>query len=283
MNSNTQLNFNYGFSQGRLTSAPKGMLQWFPQKEWHKEFQKSSALGCSFVELLLERVHNPLNPFWSKSGREKINLLNNQHGLTCYSVCLDYIIDNSILNPHNKKTFKYITKTLDIAEELNCKILILPLLEASDVNINNIEAMSKALKEIGLIAAKKKITICLETLLTPENLIKLLNMIGLENIKLVFDTGNRVNQSKDLKDEIIKLNKYIGHIHIKDKDITGNNVLLGSGLVNFYQVFCALNEIKYKGSLNFETTRGKQPIITAKFHIELCRFFNNEVSNGKTY
>ena len=106
---------------------------------------------------------------------------------------------------------------------------------------------------------RKIITICLETLLEPENLIKLLNLIDLKNIKVVFDTGNRVIQNSNLKDEILKLDQHIGHIHIKDKDIFGNNVILGSGLVNFYQVFSALNEIKYKGSLNFETTRGEIP------------------------
>lgn len=274
-----QLNQNYGFSQGRLTQSPKGMLQWFPQKEWRSEFINASILGCSFIELLIERKHNPNNPIWSKSGRQEIIEVIEKSGLVSYSICLDYIIDHSILIDPKNKTFQYVIDSLLVASELDCKILVLPLLEASDLNIENLKTLVPVLREIGLLAADKNITICVECMLPADDLNNFLGLIDLVNVKAVFDTGNRVLHTPNLGKEILKLNNNIGHVHIKDKDRLDNNVILGSGMVNFSEVFKALKKIYYQGSLNFETNRGSVPINTAKFNITLCEFFNSNSIN----
>ena len=65
-------------------------------------------------------------------------------------------------------------------------------------------------------------------------------------------------------------------MHIKDKNEKGENVLLGTGLVNFNDVFRALKKINYQGPFTFETTRGRDPIRTAKFHMQLVEFFHGE-------
>ena len=54
------------------------------------------------------------------------------------------------------------------------------------------------------------------------------------------------------------------------------NVLLGTGLVNFYDVFKSLNEINFSGPLVFETTRGSDPKKTAIYNMEVCKFFSRE-------
>jgi L-ribulose-5-phosphate 3-epimerase UlaE len=49
--------------------------------------------------------------------------------------------------------------------------------------------------------------------------------------------------------------------------------LLGTGLVNFENVFYALNDINYQGPYTFETTRGNNAINTAKYNMNLVNFF----------
>lgn len=48
---------------------------------------------------------------------------------------------------------------------------------------------------------------------------------------------------------------------MKNKDRFGNNVILGSGMVDF----C--------GALNFETNRGSAPLNTVRHNIKFCEFF----------
>ena len=67
-------------------------------------------------------------------------------------------------------------------------------------------------------------------------------------------------------------------MHILDKDMYGENVILGTGLVNFSEIFSALHDINYKGPLNFETTRGSDPLKTAAFHINFCNFFTDNAN-----
>jgi hypothetical protein len=59
---------------------------------------------------------------------------------------------------------------------------------------------------------------------------------------------------------------------IKDKNAANENVILGTGLVNFLQVFEALAAIQYKGAYTFETNRGKDPLRTAAYNIELVKY-----------
>ena len=121
------------------------------------------------------------------------------------------------------------------------------------------------------------IIICLETLLTSTHLVRLLNKINKDNIKVVLDTGNIASSNNCLYSEVKILHKYLKHIHIKDKDSNDNNVYLGTGLVNFKDLFLGLKEINYLGPLVFETTRGSDPLNTAKDNINMCNYFTNKV------
>lgn len=273
MDSNFKSGRCYAFSQGRLTEPPRGELQWFPQDEWHTEFINAGLLGCSFIELLIEREKNISNPIWSVSGREEIITLCANNGLVPYSICLDYIIDNSILDDEEKRAFLSMSECIAVASKLNAQVIVLPLLEKSAVCLDNLVSTAKVIRKVGLLAGKHNIQLCVETLLPADELNQFINMIDLKNVKAVFDTGNRVVETLDLGDEIIKLAGNIGHVHIKDKDRFGNNVVLGSGLVDFCDVFSALDQINYRGPLNFETNRGSVPLDTAKFNITLCEFF----------
>ena len=66
----------------------------------------------------------------------------------------------------------------------------------------------------------------------------------------------------------------------KDKDLYNKNVLLGTGMVDFKKVFEAFNDIDYRGPFTFETTRGSDPVNTAKYNINFAKFFikNAELS-----
>ena len=44
------------------------------------------------------------------------------------------------------------------------------------------------------------------------------------------------------------------------------------------EVFGALRDIGYRGPLVFETTRGTDPVETARFHMATCNFFSYDAS-----
>ena len=270
----------FGIVQGRLSVPPAGQLQWFPQDSWKEEFLTAERIGIGFIELLTERNYNPDNPFWTESGRAELKALNEKTRRCLYSSCADYIIDHSLLDDPNGKTREHVQTFLEASADLGCKVAVLPLLEQSDLNMSTEDAMAPLIREFGRQAMSLNILICIESLMKGEHLRRFLELVNEPNVKCVFDTGNRVLDSSDLASEIRLLCDWIAHVHIKDKNDLGENVLLGTGRVNFAEVFGALSEIGYEGPLVFETTRGTDPATTANYHMATCNFFSHEVTNG---
>ncbi len=272
---------DFGIVQGRLTASPLGFLQWFPQDGWQDEFARAEAVGIRFIELLIERQNNATNPAWSTSGRAEIRAAAKESRRDLYSICTDYVIDHGLLGADGDSVNRHIRDFLAIAADLKCSVAILPLLEESNLTPDNADGYVPVLKEFAKQAAESGITICLESLLSGALLKDLLERVDEPNVKCVFDTGNRVVQNQDVGSEIRLLGGWIQHLHIKDKNATGENVLLGTGLVNFHQVFGALNDVDYRGPLVFETTRGRDPLVTARYHMSTCNFFTHEALHSQ--
>jgi sugar phosphate isomerase/epimerase len=262
----------FGMVQGRLTQSPPDCLQWFPQNSWQKEFSVASDIGVDYIELIAEVQHNTENPIWTDDGIDQIKRLVKDNDLTLHALCNDYIVEHSFLDED------VIQQSIDLLEQgkkLGVEKYIMPFFESSELSANNMQDYIEPLKRVAKVAYGKNITVCLETILTGQELIELLELMDLPNVKVVYDTGNRVAFGHDLSGDIRLLGNAIAHVHIKDKNSDNENVLLGTGLVNFENVFHALNEIKYSGPYTFETTRGSSPINTAKYNMNLVNFFKS--------
>ena len=101
-----------------------------------------------------------------------------------------------------------------------------------------------------------------------EELMNLLKRLNHENIKIVFDTGNRVAFGHNLPEDIKLLGNNIEHVHIKDKTYKNKNVIIGRGDVDFDIIFEKLKDIKYKKNFTFETNKGVNPIKTSLNNIK---------------
>ena len=267
----------FGIVQGRLTQSPPGCLQWFPQDGWQDEFNTASDIGINYIELIAEVQHNAENPIWTDTGISKIKQLVKDNNLTLHALCNDYIVEQSFLDED------VVQQNMDLLEQgkkLGVEKYIMPFFESSELTTENMQEYVEPLKRIARVADDAAITVCLETILTGSELLKLLGLIDMPNVKVVYDTGNRVAFGHDLAGDIRLLDNSIAHVHIKDKNSDNANVLLGTGLVNFESVFCALNDIDYSGPYTFETTRGSNPINTAKYNMNLVNFFKGNSENA---
>ena len=260
----------YGMVQGRLTQSPPNQLQWFPQDLWEDEFKTAAILGVSYIELIAETQHNSKNPIWSNNGVLKIQQLVQDNDLTHHALCNDFIIENSILDD------KVIQQNIDLikqGEKLGVEKYVMPFFEKSELNSKNMHDFIEPIRKVAKEAYDSNMITCLETIMTGEELVELLKLINLPFVKIVYDTGNRVAFGHDLPHDIRLLDDKIAHVHIKDKNKKNENTLLGTGLVDFEQVFYALKDINYHGPFTFETVRGKDPVKTAIYNMQLVEFF----------
>ncbi len=266
-----------GFIQGRLTKPPsKNILQYFPQENWKKEFFNAKKNNFQYIEYFVERKFNKRNPFWSLKGLKQINLLAKNNNLINYSLCDDYFINHSFIKYRNfTKYTDTIVKNLSL---LKIKIYVLALFEKSELKKNNLKKFVYNIKYLSERLKEKKIKLALETNLENKYIKDLIYLVNNKNLFIVYDTGNRLKKGNLQYKEIIELKNYICHVHLKDKNLKKQNVLLGSGKVDFRKIFKALKKIKYKGKYTFETNRGDLPIETMKNNRKIIININEKLS-----
>jgi sugar phosphate isomerase/epimerase len=263
-----------GIVQGRLIQAPVGQLQWFPQDDWQAEFFIAATLGLENIELIAERRHNPRNPIWSDEGVKELLDLSQRTGVNIHTLCNDHIVDFSLIAEPD--VLQQNLKLIERGRLLGCNKFLLPFFEHSELNLENHENYIAPLRAIADKCANNGMVVCIETILNARELITVMDKIDHENIKAVFDTGNRVAFGHNLHDDIVLLESRIEHVHIKDKNSNNENVVLGTGLVNFGSVFEALKKINFRKSYTFETNRGNNAIRTAEYNMVVANYFHQE-------
>ncbi|MDB3990737.1 sugar phosphate isomerase/epimerase [Gammaproteobacteria bacterium] len=267
------MNRKYGIVQGRLLQSPEGMLQWFPDKSWEDEFDIGSEINFDFIELITSEVKDKSNPIWGDQGRSRLNELSKKHGIDIYSACFDFIIGNDVRDEETKDSlFKFI----ECSKSLGIKKIILPFFGASEINKNNSSEYISILNETLSIIDSSKMELCIESLMGAQELKSFISSFKKKGLAVVFDTGNTVAHGHDIYNEIVILGDLISHIHLKDKDLNNENVLLGTGLVDFYSIMQSLNEINYSGPFTFETHRGRDPIATAIHNRNFIEFLDSQ-------
>jgi len=254
-----------GIVQGRLSNSPKNRLQFFP-KNWSQEFEIASRIGYDFIEFFTERKFNKKNPIWNSVLLKEYSKLSKKNNLKIINFCDDYIISNSV---KEKKTQNYLIKLLRNLEKLNIKNLILPMYGKSNLTDKNYYKFIEAIKNI--LRNSRNIKILIESNISPDEFNNFKKKINSSKLLFLFDTGNRINLKRDLYEDFKEMAKYIGHIHIKDKNQMKQNVKIGDGLVNFNKFFKILKENNYNKNFTFETTRSKNPINTAKKNIKFLK------------
>tara|TARA_Y100000591_G_scaffold330595_1_gene362015 strand:+ start:1160 stop:1951 length:792 start_codon:yes stop_codon:yes gene_type:complete len=256
-----------GTVQGRLTSAPKNRLQFFP-KNWRKEFYKAKKAKINYIEFFTERKKNYKNPIWSDDLIKEYKYLTKKNNLKIYSFVDDYIISNKFYLSYTQKYLKTLIKQIS---KLKIKYLVLPLYGRSNINNSNIRKFIKPFLSILNFAKKNKIKILLEANFTFNFYQNLIKKLKFPDLNIVFDTGNRINLNSDIYLDLLLFKKYIKHIHIKDKNSKNKNVKLNTGKVNFKKISKILRKINYKGSYTIESVRGRSPVKTLN---EYKRYLN---------
>lgn len=272
-------NLTFGICQGRLLRPPNNQLQWFPGEKWSEEFSIAKLKGYKYIELLAERKHNSNNPIWSAKGINKIKEKIHEFNLIPYSICLDYIIENPLVNNSTiiQSNLYYILDFLEKIAPLNLKLVVIPLLEASEINYEDISLFIDILNLISKKAAEFNLKIAIESIGSTDLLIKLVDAIDLNNTGIVYDTGNRALISINPLKEIKELGSRINHIHLKDVRKPFGNVPIGSGTVDFLGILKTLTEIKYQGFFSFESNRGENPSKTGSHNINYIEYIHSLV------
>ncbi len=264
-----------GIMQGRLSKPINGKIQSFPANTWEKEFHIANEIGYQLIEWVLDDNIKE-NPIVNKNLFKKVKNIKKTTGIEINSICCDYFMTNSL----SKHSESYKEKNLEILNflieescpENNIKIIDLPLVGKESLKKREIAEDYKNL----LINLEKKIIdnnlmVSLETDLNPSELRGFLQNFNKEAISVNYDTGNSAFWKFDTKEEFLSYGNLISNVHIKDCTPKDYTVELGTGNVDFKEVFSLLKQNNYKADFILQAVRGENDIEIAKKQLKFTK------------
>ena len=240
-----------GIMQGRLSEKEKDVIQFFPLKNWEKEFTIAAEVGFSHIEWVVDSQGCEINPLFIKNEWNKIKKITRQNNISIPAVCHDLLINfplQSINAEVSKKSFSILDKTIEACDNLGIKFIEIPLVgNASLKNKKSYELLLNVLSKFNKKAERSGVTFVLETDLKPSQNVILMEMMDGLPVGLNFDMGNSSYWGFDPDNEIPKIGPWIKNVHIKDCTPEDYTLPLGKGNVDFDKVFSLLKSQNYNG------------------------------------
>lgn len=235
-----------GIMQGRVIPESLKELQIFPESSWLRESARMYEIGFKHIELLWDKARVIKNFPTIQSEISKAS------PITIPSMCVDIVTTLR----SNVEIAREIEKIVEFFGEKVPSILVIPLL--GDMSVTKSEELKSFMVEIAQhpvadILRAQNVILSLELEMDAEEISRAFELLNDPLFSLCLDTGNLWYSSTTPKEDLLFLLPFVNHVHIKDKDKNGNNVLLGNGIVDFNYFFEKLCEKNYSGLFTLET------------------------------
>ena len=145
---------------------------------------------------------------------------------------------------------QWLADSIDAGKALGLPMIMPACFGRGDLDMANakeIDHLVAVLKSAAPKAEKEGVLLGLESYLSAEDNLKILERVGSPAIRVYYDVGNSTDKGRDILKEIRTLGKLICELHAKD-----GRYMLGQGRIDFRQVRKALDDVDYSGWLQLE-------------------------------
>ncbi len=250
-----------GFMQGRLSDIKDQKIQQFPYDNWSNEFYLAKKNNFTKIEWTIDLETLPLNPIYSKEGRNEIIYYKDKYNIKIESLTGDLFMQKPFWKNigSNQKVLKNLfLKTINCSKKVGIKYIILPLVDNGSISNSHQErVLVSFLKSIQKKLRENKQKILFETDFPPLKNLRFIKKFNPNFFGINYDTGNSAHKGFNNQKELKLLFQYIKNIHIKDRLLNRGTVPLGKGNYKFDTFFRFIKKNKYKGNLILQTARSK--------------------------
>jgi len=152
---------------------------------------------------------------------------------------------------------QWVAASLEASHALGTRVVLLAFFGKGDLKNDKkgTEAVTERLKEIAPKAEKAGVVLGVESWLSAEEHMAILDKVGSSAVQVYYDMGNSHKMGYDIYKEIRFLGRHISEFHAKDYD-----GLFGKGTINFHEVRRAMDDIHYRGWMHIESGKGEEDI-----------------------
>ena len=163
------------------------------------------------------------------------------------------------------RTDEWVWDAVDVARNLNVTVVLLAFFAKNDLRQDpqGKEEVIRKLKKVAPKAEKLGITLGIESYLSAEEHMDIIQKVGSESIKVYYDFRNSADAGYDVIREI----KWLGKDAICELHMKENGFLLGEGTLDWPKIAETLAEIGYYGDgwMQIESARPKEMSILESY------------------
>jgi sugar phosphate isomerase/epimerase len=170
-----------------------------------------------------------------------------QTGLEVASLAIGEL--NNIPYKKDPRTIPWVSDSIDVCRALGLRVVLLAFFSNDDLRDDpaGVDEVVRRLKAVAPKAEKARVALGIESWLSADQHLDIINRVGSKAVKVYYDVCNSNDRGYDIYKEIRQLGKFICEVHCKE-----NGSLLGQGKVDFHKVRAALDDINYHGWLQIE-------------------------------
>ena len=251
--------YQVGIMQGRLLPKYQGRYQAHPKGYWQEEFDLASEAGLDLIEFIIDFPDAQGNPLMSPEGLTEIRNISQTSGVQVKSICADYFMGAPLhsTNPETaEKSQAILGQLLKNAASIGVTDIVIPCVDKAKLSsdeekerfVRNIQPPAREAEKLGIHLA-------LETDLTPNSFLDLLDSLDSKCFTINYDTGNSASLGYNPEEEFAAYGNRISKIHIKDRPLGGTSVPLGQGNADLKKSMDIITGSDFCGPLIFESYR----------------------------
>ncbi len=261
-----------GVIQGRLLPKYSGRYQAHPVGYWQDEFPIAKQLDLDCIEFILDYNDAEINPLLRDGGVEEILSVCENTGVSVRTVCADYLMEAPLHSSDPQvaeKSADVLRRLIHSSSALGSTDIVIPCVDQS--TLEGAEAMDRLVTGFNPLLdllEDKNINLSLEADLPPAPFYELLERFDSNRVTVNYDIGNSAALGFDCIEELEAYGDRMTDIHIKDRELDGGSVVLGTGNAEFERFFTKLKTFNYSGPFLMQAYRDDEGLVIFKQQLE---------------
>jgi len=214
-------------------------------------FEVAKTIGLDGVQVSLGTAANDMH-LRRPEIQQQYLAESKRHGVAIASLAIGEL--NNIPYKNDPRTEQWVADSIDVCKALDVQVVLLAFFGKGDLRDDpqGIDEVVRRLKRVAPQAEKAGVILGVESWLSAEAHMDIIQRVGSPAVQVYYDVGNSHLRGYDIYQEIRFLKGQICEFHAKDYDS-----LFGQGKVDFPQVRRAMDDIGYRGWIQIE---GAQPL-----------------------
>lgn len=234
-------------------------------------FEVARAIGLEGIQVNLGSESNDLH-LRQRARQQQYLEESSKTGVKITSLAIGEL--NKIPYKSDPRTDEWVWDSVDVAHNLKVPVVLLAFFSNNDLrgDSRGKQEVVRKLKQVAPKAEKMNVILGIESYLTAEEHMDIIQQVGSKSVKVYYDFRNAADAGNDVIREINWLGRdAICELHMKE-----NGFLLGQGSMDWQKIADTLGEMKYHGDgwMQIEGARPKDADIVDSYKHNL-RFLQN--------